>query len=347
MCANVVVTDTDQYPFAHLNVNIEILTVANWNDDGVDELLAFMDTVLNLAEAAYGFVLTYDVRWIFNPRIGVIGVIDTWANMKERAPLWFQRCRLVRIISENFLYNNLWRFLLNLYYTNEPTPLPTYMVKDTSFPLSSDAVAFGHEFASNELSRKLASTELASNELASNQPASWLVSDGALTGTQHWCDHELPPSLSVKFDAVGRGFADDPNPLGCLTVTVARAVVNEKELRLLMDFMDAFVDSQAAQQGFATIYDLRKLTLPVRSLRLLVEIAEWGSKAHRRETWRRLNVISKVIVQQGVPFRLAAGCLSSFFHLCAPACRTLLMTQPGADEGSAVIFEPPAKNVDL
>merc|ERR1719323_572152 len=106
----------------------------------------------------------------------------------------------------------------------------------------------------------------------------------------------------------------------------------------MMDFMDAFVDSENAACGFSITYDLRALHAP--SLSMVTRVAEWGGDPVRQEKWERLNHTCKVVVSSGIKYTLCKTMLSTFFFLCPPVCRTFLLTDPDEAEETAVVFMP-------
>merc|ERR1719369_2489375 len=100
-----------------------------------------------------------------------------------------------------------------------------------------------------------------------------------------------------------------------------------------MDYMDAFVDGPLAQSGFSISYDLREMS--IASMSVVTRIAEWGAQPERKEKWERLNRACRVIVPGGLLYAVCKGVLSTFFFVCPPVVRTLLLTDPDQPESSA------------
>merc|ERR1719321_2055044 len=112
-----------------------------------------------------------------------------------------------------------------------------------------------------------------------------------------------------------------------------------------MAFMDSFVDSANAQNGFSITYDMRQLSVP--SMSMVMRVAEWGNEPERQAKWSKLNKACKVVISSGLRFSICKGVLKSFFYVCPPVCRTFLLTDPDEPEATATVFEPSESSFKL
>jgi len=115
--------------------------------------------------------------------------------------------------------------------------------------------------------------------------------------------------------------------------------ITEAGMNAMLDFMQAFLWLDMVECGFSTCFDLRELRTP--SMTLVMRVAEWGCAPERKERWARLNRTCRIVACSGFKFALTQGFLATFFRVCAPTCRTLLLTDPEEPEEGAVCYDPP------
>lgn len=168
------------------------------------------------------------------------------------------------------------------------------------------------------------------------------VSAGQRAGAQDQVAQSPPSrtcadSITTPFVTIHQGF-DQISGMGYLRVKGHNAAMSDEGLKKVMDFMDDFVSSANAQQGFSITYDLRRLGVP--SMSMLMQVAEWGNQSERQAAWNRLNKSCKVVISSGLRFSLCKGILKSFFYMCPPVCRTFLLTDPDESEATATVFDP-------
>jgi hypothetical protein len=93
-------------------------------------LLDFLDIVLRTGDFAHGFVLSFDFRGLYQPKLDVIVAMRDWAEDPIRLALWSERCRFWKVAvagEASFLltYNAL--FCL---FAHDAPPSDTYLVTD-------------------------------------------------------------------------------------------------------------------------------------------------------------------------------------------------------------------------
>merc|ERR1712007_267607 len=118
--------------------------------------------------------------------------------------------------------------------------------------------------------------------------------DNVLPGARLWGGQELPASMDFNLVKVQQGFDPTCQPPGYLHICVQDKPLNLPDLHNLMDFMDAFVDSEIGGQTFSVMYDLRELGWPSKTM--ISHVADWGRHPDREEKWNRLNTQCKVVM---------------------------------------------------
>jgi len=155
-------------------------------------------------------------------------------------------------------------------------------------------------------------------------------------------DVEVPPFVDASFALVSQRPAVPGSKTGLAELRIEGRPdqdLTDEGLTQIMDFMDAFVWSEAASKGFCICYDLRQLRTP--SMAMITRVAEWGKRPERKHMWEKLNAMCKVVVGAGLMFAMAKPILSTFFYICPPVATTFLMTDPDEAEEDAVCYLPP------
>lgn len=148
----------------------------------------------------------------------------------------------------------------------------------------------------------------------------------------------LAPTCDVKFCLL-RQRLNERTGLGELVIIARSSPITEDGLTTMMAFMDGFLETDSAKNGFSITWDMRALRRP--SIDVIRRVAEWGKQPKRQEAWARLNKVCKVVVPSGFVFTLAKGILATFFFACPPVCDTYLITDPEQPEEEGAYFSPP------
>merc|ERR1712007_157543 len=225
----------------------------------------------------------------------------------------------------------------------------TYLVENLTMPIPADSVCYGPDARHVDPSIIVEPPTMQVEESRTIEPTEEYVEPDAnmlpgdanmLPGARRWAGQQLPASMDFNIVKVQQGLDPTTKPPAYLNICVQDKPLNLPDLHNLMDFMDAFVDSEAGAQTFSIMFDLRELGMP--STTMISHVAQWGRHPDREEKWNRLNTQCKVVMHAGYRFKICKGLLSAFFLVCPPVCRTCLQISPDTEEGGA-IFEPPKK----
>ena len=270
----------------------------------------------------------------------MLTAIVCWSCEPRRHAQWLRCCARWLVVVPDVACFQLTRLLLNGTLFLYPPPCDLLLVHEARGPLGDEAVIWEPDPTVAADIRLLESMEVAASGAcgASGQPVAEAAVDASRS--RAFGPGDLPDSVDCGFAQVEQGF-DGGRGLGFLRVLGRDAGQTEEGLLRMMDFMDAFIASPNAAEGFAVTYDLRALRTP--SIALLTAVAEWGNKPERQRTWQTLNMACKVVVSSGVRYSLCKGTLTAFFFMCPPVCRTYLLMDPDEPEEKACIFEPPPK----
>jgi len=154
---------------------------------------------------------------------------------------------------------------------------------------------------------------------------------------------ECPSFIDVEFAVVSHRPPSESSKAGLheLRIEGRNQAVTDEGLSQIMDFMDTFVWSESAKNGYCIVYDVRELQTP--SMAIFMRVAEWGKVPERKHMWEKLNCACKIVVAAGYIFTLAKSILSTFFYICPPVCPTYLLTDPDEPEETAVCYRPEEK----
>lgn len=202
----------------------------------------------------------------------------------------------------------------------EPAPPKTAPPKDTTTAGDNDV----HE------------TDFAKEEAAEENMAAIEACEAADCTRLHVQEKTL--ELIFAFVKCGFDAAKGSGYLSIKGLAAGGGHVDEDGLKQIMDFMDAFVNSAEAQQGFSITYDLRELKIP--SVSEIMRVAEWGNEPNRQDKWLKLNTSCRVVVAPGFKFSMCKAVLKSFFFICPPVCTTYLLSDPDEPEDKAAAFHP-------
>lgn len=320
---------------------------AAWSETGMLALFEFIGYVLELPRLCAGFVLTYDLQPSGRPQLDVISDVWSWADEEpRRQKRWRERCLRCKVVVNEGFHFHLARVLLSGVFYVYPPSCITYLVTDSAAPLGGDAVCYEPETGPADPTKHADALSERLEQVCKQVPRQ--PADGVgpgkrpctpLSPTGTSPSKRLPPSIDVGFAEVRQG-CNSLSGMGFLLVIGRDSEVTDRPLSEMMGFMDDFVDSSHAANGFCITYDFRNLRMP--SMSMVTRVAEWGGEPERQQKWERLNLACKVVVSSGFKFQICKGILSTFFFVCPPVCRTFLLTEPDEGEESAVIFEPSA-----
>eukprot|EP00930_Biecheleria_cincta_P028066 TRINITY_DN19583_c0_g1_i1.p1 TRINITY_DN19583_c0_g1~~TRINITY_DN19583_c0_g1_i1.p1 ORF type:complete len:319 (+),score=48.15 TRINITY_DN19583_c0_g1_i1:37-957(+) len=154
--------------------------------------------------------------------------------------------------------------------------------------------------------------------------------------TYYWGNQ--PDGIDVGFCTCQQGF-DVVTGQGFLKFVGREAEITDDGIQDVLDFMDAFTESSSAEGGFSVTYDLRSFGMP--TMALVIRVANWGTEPHRRQRWEASNTACQLVISQGWRLYVAKGFLTTFFSICAPTCRTALLTVEDGVETEEAVWEPP------
>lgn len=153
--------------------------------------------------------------------------------------------------------------------------------------------------------------------------------------TYYWGNQ--PDGIDVGFIMCEQGF-DEASGQGYLKLLGREAEVTDDGIQDVLHFMDMFTKSSSAEGGFSISYDLRSCGMP--SMTLVVRTATWGMEPDRRHRWEALNTSCQLLISPGWRLYVVKGFLTTFFGICAPVCRTVLLTEDNGVETEEVVWEP-------
>lgn len=113
----------------------------------------------------------------------------------------------------------------------------------------------------------------------------------------------------------------------------------DSEIDRLLEFLNRCLTCDAAASGFGITYDFRLLQNP--SVRILRDIARWGSEPSRLEIFKTRCKACKTCVPPGWKFWATKAAMKAFFVITPPTCKTYLMTSFEHDCENVACFEPP------
>lgn len=150
-------------------------------------------------------------------------------------------------------------------------------------------------------------------------------------------DNFVPPCLVTPFVRADQCL-DKVTGRPLLRVTFSDGELNLQEVEDLLLYMDRFTLQREAQQsGFATLYDMRDITIP--PITLLQRMHQFCAEPARLARWRRLNYGSKIVLSEGPGYFLRKGVFSAYLLVRPPLVRTWLLTDPDQDEEEGTCWE--------
>lgn len=152
--------------------------------------------------------------------------------------------------------------------------------------------------------------------------------------TYYWGNQ--PGGIDVGFIMCEQGF-DETSGQCYLKLVGREAEITDDGVQDVLDFVDTFTKSSSAERGFSISYDLRSFGIP--TMALIVRVATWGMELDRRQRWEALNTSCQLVISPGWRLSVAKGLLTTFFGLCAPTCRTVLLTEENGVETEAAVWE--------
>jgi len=311
-------------------------------NESLDALFDFMEYVLSLSLSSSGFMLTFDMRKVYTPQLDILNTLQSWFLEQGHGEIWLQRCLVIRIVVGSGPYLRLWRCAVSAHYSFRGPPICTYLVENLSMPIPADSICYGPDTRKVDPSVIVDSPAMGVEGSRTIEPTEENVEPHAnmLPGARRWAGQRLPASMDFNMAKVQQGLDPTCKPPGYLCIRVQDKPLNLADLHNLMDFMDAFVDSEIGGQTFSVMYDLREIGWPSKTM--ISHVVDWGRHPDRQEKWNRLNTQCKVVIHAGMRFQICTGILSAFFSVCPPVCRTSLQVSPDTEEGGA-IFEPPKR----
>jgi len=342
--------------------------------DGAVALLEYLDFVLHLPDVVLaGFVLTYDMRDCVCPQLDLVSWIMHYISEPHREDAWHERCVCWKVVVPEGVYFTMAESVLAFLFRVCPPKCRVFLVTDLETSNTQNWICYRPE-DSVEAEPNMLTTwsaglleaffpphphtcppapmvhEVVCTEQAFNgrEIHKELVDTAALNieTTAVAVDASLSvcaDSLTTDFAIISQGFNQATNT-GFLKIMGLDAPTSDEGLTQLMEFMDDFVNSANAQQGYSITYDLRSLSIP--SMTMVMRVAEWGNEPGRQAKWNRLNTSCKVVVASGFRFSICKGVLKSFFYVCPPVCQTFLLTDPDEPEDTALSFGPPVAPTD-
>jgi hypothetical protein len=333
--------------------------------NGAMALLDFLDFVLNLPEVVTsGFVLTYDVRNLMCPQLDLMSWIMRYIVEPQHEEAWQQRCVCCKVIVQSGMYYSVAESFFSFLFSVYQPPCRVFLATDLDEANRETWRCFKPNDEIDEGLGLLSSIgsgffdvllppfphETPAQQRASPHSVESVSESVILTQPLQPAEREeeaqassCPESLEVDFCTLTQGF-DEAKKMGYLIVVGNSKPMLDVNLAKVMDFMDAFVNSRNAQQGFSITYDLRKLGIP--SMSQIMRVADWGKNSVRQDKWMKLNIACKIVVTAGIRFTMTTAVLKSFFYICPPVCRTVVLTSPDEPEENGTVFLPPSDPTD-
>lgn len=325
--------------------------------EGAVAFLEYLDFVLHLGEvASSGFVLTYDLRECTCPQLDLVSWIMHFVADPQREEVWHQRCVCWKVVVSSGIYFGMAQSVLSFLFSVCPPKCRVFLMTDLDMSNTDNWICYkpedldkGSSSMLSTISSSLLDTlfpayphELPAWEHGSTHPE---TNPSTATSTDEPMEKrqltECADSLTTRFAMISQGF-DEAKREGYLKVTGRDGPMDDDGLQQIMDFMDDFVDSANAQNGYGITYDLRNINVP--TMGMIMRVADWGKQADRQGKWTRLNTSCKIVVSAGLKFAICRGVLKSFFFVCPPVCQTFLLTDPDEPEASATVFYPTDSN---
>jgi hypothetical protein len=324
--------------------------------EGAVALLEFLDFVLHLPDViTSGFVLTYDLRECTCPQLDLVSWIMHYVSDPQREEVWHERCVCWKVVVSAGVYFTMAQSVLSFLFTVSPPKCRVFLLTDLDMSDSDSWICYKPEDAEDADNSGMFST-IRSNLLDTFFPAyphelpkwghSTPATDSADSAKASTEDLKVVSqtsrttcreSLSLSFATISQGF-DESKGEGYLRVEGHDSPMTDEGLQQIMDFMDEFIDSHNAQNGYGITYDLRHINVP--SMSMIMRVADWGKQADRQGKWTKLNTSCKIVVSPGLKFSICKGLLKSFFFICPPVTQTYLLTHPDEPEDTATIFSP-------
>eukprot|EP00933_Yihiella_yeosuensis_P040180 TRINITY_DN34414_c0_g1_i1.p1 TRINITY_DN34414_c0_g1~~TRINITY_DN34414_c0_g1_i1.p1 ORF type:complete len:406 (-),score=72.04 TRINITY_DN34414_c0_g1_i1:74-1291(-) len=312
----------------------------------LETLLQYLDFVLDLQQVSdsEGFQLRYLVPTLNLMHQDVITRLVEWSCDPARQAKWHQKCKEWKILVAEGVAYQVARLQLNVTFYLYPPPCVTYLLTEGPEAVEQESVVWYPDPGVLEAARLWQDLEMQESSQAQNRRLPSPRKQQREVGEERskirireeWKD-DLPPSLDVGFAVIHQGVDSEGAYLKIFGKEDSE--ITEEGLSSMMDFMDAFVFSERAEKGYSITYDLRALRSP--PMHLVTRIGEWGAEPVRQKTWESLNTSCKVCINQGLKFTMAKGILTTFFYICPPVCKTLLLTDPDqTEETGAAVFMP-------
>lgn len=116
---------------------------ADSTEDGLLQLLEFLDSTLRLPEVRTGFMLTYDVRQLHHVApTDVWNMVMQWSCEPNRRQIWSERCLVARIVVGSGISNAMWRISLSSMFFWTPPTVVTYLVEDLTLPMKVGTICY-------------------------------------------------------------------------------------------------------------------------------------------------------------------------------------------------------------
>jgi len=168
------------------------------------------------------------------------------------------------------------------------------------------------------------------------------VSLGASLGLQSnyetdSADATLPDTVDFGFAVVNQRFSKGTG-LSFVEIIAQDEELGWEKMVEMLQFMDAFVDSENGKHHFSLFLDLRRLRLPPVSM--VLYIAEWGHCTERIQKWYSCNCGCKILIQSGLRYWLVRWMLMPIFATVPPPCKVQICTEINQPEGDTIIFDP-------
>lgn len=357
-------------------VQIHVLDPLTRSDSEL-ALWEYLDWIIDLpllSEELTGertFFITYDLQKLelielseLYTQLDFVMRTVSWCGEPQRAEKWRRRCHSWRIgVREGF-------FLARLYFGTAffmtepiiPICLTTSLYHSTEEELVYEELKqgtldeFHHDFADMKEMMPCLSGDEGDLDRSMDIISSYVLADDEEFKTNFQrayaqkgkvesespCQKDAPEKLQTAVDlgfaAVEQGY-DHKAGMGFLKIKGQDAQITDVGLVDMLNFLDMFIDSENGKDGFSITYDMRELRTP--SLAMFTCLAEWGTQPERQGKWESRNLVSKVVVDPGMRFALAKTALTTFFYICPPVCRTMLISDPDAADEDGVIFDPP------
>jgi len=110
-------------------------------DDGLGEMMAFMDVFVHSSLAAKGFTMTYDLRNLRTPSMNMVTRVAGWGSEPQRQEIWERLNTACKVVVNAGLRFKLCQGLLSTFFYVCPPVCRTYLLTDP-FECEETAVAF-------------------------------------------------------------------------------------------------------------------------------------------------------------------------------------------------------------